>query len=112
MRVRAGDHMRRDDVLAVLDGREVRARAEQARAGLDAARVEEKDAEADLGRTRRLFAEGVSPRQSLDDAEARFKTARAEASRAGDALSEAELPGGHDDPRLFDGIGRAPSPAT
>jgi len=90
VRVRAGESVRRDDVLAVLDDRDVRARAEQARAGLDAARVEQKDAEADLGRMRRLVAEGVSPRQSLDDAEARFRTAGAEASRAGDALSEAE----------------------
>ena len=90
VRVRAGDVLRRDDVVAVLDARDLRARAEQARATLAAARVEVKNAETDLGRTRRLVAEGVAPRKSLDDADARARTARAESARASDALSEAE----------------------
>jgi multidrug resistance efflux pump len=86
VRVRAGDVLRRDDVIAVLDDRDVRARAEQARATLAAAQVEVKNAETDLGRNA-----GSSPRAcsatGADDAEARSDRPRqaraADASRSG-----------------------------
>lgn len=108
--VREGDLVQRGQVVATLDGPEIRARAEQAQAARDAARAQwekarngsrEEDiraarsnyqralaaagiAETTFARLDRLQGEGVVAIQKRDEAEASFRTARdgAEAARA------------------------------
>ena len=110
MYVREGDMVRRGQVVATLDGPEIRARAVQAQAARDAAKAQwdkarngsrEEDiraarsnylravvtatiAETTFVRLDRLQGEGVVATQRRDEAEASFRTARdgAEASRA------------------------------
>jgi HlyD family secretion protein len=100
--VREGDVVRRGQLLATLDGVEIRARAEQAHAARDAAKAShdrvvhgfrseeirsardnyeravaaEAIAETTFVRYDRLMAEGVIPTQKRDEAEASYRTAR------------------------------------
>ena len=100
--VREGDMVRRGQLLATLDGAEIRARAAQAHAARDAAKAArdrawngyrpeeiragrndyeravaaEAIAETTFVRYDRLMAEGVIPRQKRDEADASYRTAR------------------------------------
>jgi len=111
--VREGDMVRRGQVLATLDGTEIRARAEQAHAARDAAKAArdravhgfrdeeirsardnyeravaaEAIAETTFARFDRLMSEGVIPTQKRDEAEANYRTAR-EATGAAKAQYE------------------------
>ena len=111
--VREGDVVRRGQLLATLDGVEIRARAEQAQAARDAAKAShdrvvhgfraeeirsardnyeravaaEAIAETTFVRYNRLMAEGVIPTQKRDEAEASYRTAR-EATGAAKAQYE------------------------
>jgi RND family efflux transporter MFP subunit len=91
MRVSAGAPVAAGDVLAVLDDREVRARAEQARAALAAATAQANQAEADLRRAQTLFQKQATTRQDLDAMEARARATRAQVAQARDALAEADV---------------------
>lgn len=105
VRVQAGSAVRRGDVLATLDGRDLTARRQQAEAALAAATALARQADADLGRARQLFAKQAFTRQDLDAAEARAATARAQAAQAADALAEARVRLGETEVRApFDGI--------
>ncbi|RMG49021.1 MAG: efflux RND transporter periplasmic adaptor subunit [Acidobacteria bacterium] len=96
-----GDFVRRGQIIARLDDRELRAQVHQARANLEAARArlaeleagsrpqeierakaqmdraraDLRNAEIALGRTERLVREGVLQQQALDDARARYEMA-------------------------------------
>jgi len=111
--VREGEMVRRGQLLATLDGTEIRARAEQAHAARDAAQAArdralrgyrpeeirsardnyrraqaaEAIAETTFARYDRLTAEGVIPTQKRDEAEANYRTAR-EATGAAKAQYE------------------------
>jgi HlyD family secretion protein len=100
--VREGDMVRRGQLLATLDGTEIRARAVQAQAARDAAKASrdralngyrseeirsardnyeraaaaEAIAETTFVRYDRLMSEGVIPTQKRDEAEANYRTAR------------------------------------
>jgi RND family efflux transporter MFP subunit len=89
--VRAGDTVRRGDVIARLDARDAASRVAQARSSLVAAQAQARQAEADDRRIRKLVEERVATRQALDAADARAKASRAEATRARDALEEAQV---------------------
>ena len=106
--VREGEMVRRGQLLATLDGTEIRARAEQAHAARDAAQAArdralrgyrpeeirsardnyrraqaaEAIAETTFARYDRLTAEGVIPTQKRDEAEANYRTAREATSAA------------------------------
>jgi HlyD family secretion protein len=106
--VREGDMVRRGQLLATLDGTEIRARAVQAQAGRDAAKASrdralngyrseeirsardnyeraaaaEAIAETTFVRYHRLMSEGVIPTQKRDEAEANYRTAREATSAA------------------------------
>jgi HlyD family secretion protein len=108
--VREGDMVRRGQLLATLDGTEIRARAVQAQAARDAAQASrdralngyrseeirsardnyeqaaaaEAIAETTFVRYDRLMSEGVIPTQKRDEAEANYRTAR-EATAAANA---------------------------
>ena len=105
VRVQAGDAVRRGDVLAVLDARDLTARQQQADAALAAATAQARQADADLRRARQLFDKEAFTRQDLDAAEARAATARAQAAQARDALAEARVHLGETSVRApFDGV--------
>ena len=108
--VREGDMVRRGQLLATLDGTEIRARAVQAQAARDAAKASrdralngyrseeirsardnyeraaaaEAIAETTFVRYNRLMSEGVIPTQKRDEAEANYRTSR-EATAAANA---------------------------
>jgi len=116
--VREGDMVKRGQVVAALDGPEIRARAVQARAARDAAQAQldkarngsrEEDiraaqsnyrravaaatiAETTFVRLDRLLGEGVVATQRRDEAEASFRTAR-DAAEAAKAQYEVALAG-------------------
>lgn len=105
VRVQAGSAVRRGDVIATLDARDLTARLQQGEAALAAATAQARQADADLGRARQLFAKQAFTRQDLDAAEARAATARAQAAQARDALAEARVRLGETEVRApFDGV--------
>ena len=105
VRVQAGSVVRRGDIIATLDARDLTARLQQGEAALAAATAQARQADADLGRARQLFAKQAFTRQDLDAAEARAATARAQAAQARDALAEARVRLGETEVRApFDGV--------
>jgi RND family efflux transporter MFP subunit len=91
IRVKAGDHVRRGQLLAVLDDRSARAQAQGAEAGvteavqggaevdqaLKAATADRQFAEATYNRYKALLAKNSLSRQEFDGAEARYQAALA-----------------------------------
>jgi len=105
VRVATGSLVRRGDVIATLDDRDARARADQARAAVAAAQAQFAQADADLSRARTLFGKRAMTHQDLDAAEARAAGARAGLARARDALAEAHVALGENVVRApFDGV--------
>jgi RND family efflux transporter MFP subunit len=105
VRVQAGSSVRRGEVLATLDARDLTARRQQAEAALAAATAQARQAAADLDRARQLFAKEALTRQDLDAAEARAAAARAHAAQARDAVAEARVRLGETEVRApFDGV--------
>lgn len=103
--VRAGSTVRRGDIVATLDARDLSARREQAEAALAAAAAQARQADADLERARQLFAKEALTHQDLDAVEARAATARAGAAQARQALAEARVRLGETAVRApFDGV--------
>jgi RND family efflux transporter MFP subunit len=101
VRVSVGATVRKGDVIAVLDDRDLGARAQQGAAALAAAEAQAQRAEGDLLRARRLFEKQALTQQDLDAAEAHGKSARAQVAQARDALNEARV-------RLGETLVRAP----
>jgi len=91
VRVHIGAVVEAGDVVAILDDREVRARAQQASAALAAARAHAGQVEADLRRMRTLFQKQAGTQQDLDAVEAQAKAARAQVAQANDAVTEAQV---------------------
>lgn len=103
--VNIGSRVKAGDVIATLDDREVRARAQQARGALTAAQAHAGQAEADLRRLRTLFQKQAATRQDLDAVEARATAARAQAAQARNALAEVQVLVGDTTIRApFDGV--------
>jgi RND family efflux transporter MFP subunit len=83
--VRLGDSVRKGQLLAQLDDREIREQVLQAEASYEVGRATIRQREADLKfaetnleRTRNLFARQLLPQQNLDDADARQQAAAAQ----------------------------------
>ena len=91
VRVTLGDEIGAGDILAVLDDRELRAHAAQARAALAAAEADSQGAAADLRRGQMLFAEQAMTPQDLDALQARSKAALAHVAQARDGIAAAEV---------------------
>jgi RND family efflux transporter MFP subunit len=91
VRVNIGSVVHSGDVLATLDDREVKARAQQARAALAAAQAHAVQAQTDLRRVRMLFHKQAATPQDLDAVEARAKATSAQVAQARDAVTEAEV---------------------
>jgi len=88
--VRAGDRVKRDQVLARLDERETRSRLGQARAALAAAEAQAAQVRADARRLQNLYDKEAATRQDLDAALAAARTAEARVREAKDTIREAE----------------------
>jgi RND family efflux transporter MFP subunit len=98
--IRLGDRVSRGQVIAKIEDREIVEQVRQAEASLQVAQATIRQREADLkfaetnlDRSRNLFERQLLPRQSLDDAEARYASAFAQLdlSRAQLAQTQARL---------------------
>jgi RND family efflux transporter MFP subunit len=98
--VQLGDRVANGQAIAVVEDREIREQVKQAEASFEVARASIKQREADLKfnetaleRARSLFDRQLLPKQSLDDADAKYQAAVAQLdlARAQFAQSEARL---------------------
>ncbi len=93
------------ELRALLDDREVHARAAQARSALEAAKAEAARAQADYARVKGLFEKQAATQRDFEAAEARAKAAQAQVGQAENALREAEVMLGETSIRApFDGV--------
>jgi RND family efflux transporter MFP subunit len=82
LRVTEGSHIRRGDVIAVIDSRAVEARLAQARAQAAVDAVELRRARLDLARNQRLAALELVPRQQTEDLALAAESAQAKLDKA------------------------------
>ncbi len=94
--VRIGDPVSKGQVLAKVEDQELREQLRQADASFEVARATIRQREADLSfaktnldRNKSLFDRSLLPRQSLDDAEARYQAAQAQLDLAQAQLQQA-----------------------
>ncbi|TWI67788.1 RND family efflux transporter MFP subunit [Desulfobotulus alkaliphilus] len=104
IRVRSGSRVEKGDLLILLDDRQVRARMEQAREALGAARSARNEvlqaiegaeasleaARLDYERVQGFFSEGAATRRQLEQATSAFHQARAAARQAREGLAGAD----------------------
>ena len=88
--VRSGDWVEEGEVLAMLDDRDLRARVEQARRGVEAAQARFDDLETETDRARELFDARAIARADLDRLEASLRAAEADLEASRQRLDEAE----------------------
>jgi len=89
--VRAGERVRKGQLLVTLDDRDLAARVNQARKALAQAQATLSYAQLDYERTRNLQAKGAIPQADLDVADTRRKQAQADLDRLGQAVEEAQV---------------------
>lgn len=88
--VKAGQVVRKDDVLVQLDDTQLKARRQQASASTDAARAAYEQAKIEMDRVQQLFKQNAASQIELDRIETAFKSAAAELQRAEQGLKEAD----------------------
>jgi RND family efflux transporter MFP subunit len=86
---KVGDPVRRGEVVARLEAKELGARLGQARARLAAAEAEAARARAELIRSVSLYAKEAATQQTLETAQAAARVANAQVKAARDAIAEA-----------------------
>jgi len=89
IKVNAGDTVKKGDVIARLDERDIKAQENAVLAALAGASAQANRAKADEQRTRSLYGKEAATRENLDAVVAREKEAQAGASQAASAVSEA-----------------------
>ncbi|MBI2964404.1 MAG: efflux RND transporter periplasmic adaptor subunit [Deltaproteobacteria bacterium] len=97
--VEEGDPVEAGQLLAELDARDYRAQVGRAEASLRLARANRKLADADRERIRKLFADGITSRQEMDQADSRAEVASAAVAQAENELLQARA--NLDDTRLL-----------
>lgn len=90
IKVNAGDKVKKGDVIARLDERDVKAQAGAAAAALASANAQASRALADERRTRGLYDKEAATRESFDAAVARAKEAQAAVAQANSVVAEAK----------------------
>jgi RND family efflux transporter MFP subunit len=90
VKVRAGDIVKKRDLIAALDDREVKARFGAARAAQTAAEAQAARASADARRVQGLFSKEAATKQDLDAAQAAARSTQAQVSEARSRLTETE----------------------
>jgi RND family efflux transporter MFP subunit len=93
--VRAGQQVRKGDLLVRCDERDLKARLMQAREAIRRAEAERDLAASDHRRDGGLFEKAVIPRAEFDKTDARLKAAAAEVERSKEAVREAEVMRGY-----------------
>ena len=88
IKVKAGDRVRKGDVIARLDNKALRAQERRARAALAAAKADAERAKADERRIRALFAKEAATRETFDGVISKSKAAHAAVEAAYSALGE------------------------
>jgi len=88
IKVHAGDKVKKGDVIARLDERDVKAQESAALAALASAKAQASRVQADEQRTRSLYGKEAATRESFDAAVARLKEAQAAVSQANSAVTE------------------------
>jgi RND family efflux transporter MFP subunit len=95
--VRLGDSVRKGQTIAKVEDQEIREQVRQAEASFEVSRATVRQREADLSfaetnlnRSRSLFERQLLPRQSLDDAEARYQAAVAQLDLARAQFQQAQ----------------------
>ncbi|MFH0728616.1 MAG: efflux RND transporter periplasmic adaptor subunit [Pseudomonadota bacterium] len=91
MRVRAGQRVQKDELLARLDSRDITARSAQAKEMLRRAQASRDLAAADYQRDKPLMEKAVIPRSEFDQTQMRLRTAEADVQHAREALREADV---------------------
>jgi RND family efflux transporter MFP subunit len=91
MRVRAGDRVQADDVVVLLDDRDLRARVAQVNQTLKAAEARRDLAAIELGRVADMVSRNVASEFELDRVRAEHVAAAAEVARLQQAVAEAEV---------------------
>jgi len=89
VRVRAGSSVEADEVLVVLDSRDLRARVRESEEALRSARARLELARTEHARTEALFGQGAAPRQQLDQRTSELRSAQAAAQGLEEALEAA-----------------------
>jgi HlyD family secretion protein len=89
--VREGDRVRAGQPVAQIDTSPLQDDVSEARAAVAKARAERENAETTLNRVKRVFEGGVAARQEVDDAVARYQSARASEAQAAAAARRATL---------------------
>jgi RND family efflux transporter MFP subunit len=88
IKVNAGDKVKKGDVIARLDERDIRAQEQSALAAFAGAGAQATRAKADEQRIQSLYGKEAATRENLDAVVARAKEAQASASQAASAVSE------------------------
>lgn len=91
IRVRAGQHVGKGDLLARLDSRDLTARVAQAKETLRRAQATRDLATSDYRRDKPLMEKAVIPRSEFDQTDMRLRTAEADVQHSQEALREAEI---------------------
>lgn len=88
--LKAGQAVRKGDVLIELDGKDLRARLQQANAALTSAEAQRAQAVVDEGRLAKLINSGAVSHQEYDKATTALKSATAEVLRLQEVINEAQ----------------------
>lgn len=88
IKVNAGDKVKKGDVIARLDERDIKAQENAALAALAGANAQANRAQADEQRTRSLYSKEAATRENFDAVVARAKEAQAGANQASSAVTE------------------------
>jgi RND family efflux transporter MFP subunit len=87
IKVNAGDHVNKGDVIARLDDRDIRAKENEALAALAGATAQANRTTSDAQRISRLYKQEAATRENLDNVQAQEKTAQAAVNQAQSAVS-------------------------
>lgn len=91
VRVHPGDYLKKGDVIALLDDRDLRAATDAANSGLAAAQAQAAQAESEARRIDDLYNKQAATRQNYDAVMAQAKAARAMASQAASSAQQSQV---------------------
>jgi RND family efflux transporter MFP subunit len=91
LNVTVGSHVNQGDVIAEIDSRPVTAKIDQASTQLAQAEVSAVKANADFGRSQKLFEAGIIPAQQFDDSKSALNAANASVAAAQSVVSTSQV---------------------
>jgi len=88
--VKAGEYVKKDQILVRLDETELVSKLQQAKAQLDLSEAAQKQAQSDYDRYSKLYKTNATSRQDFENAQTRLRTTEAEINKANGMVSEIE----------------------